>query len=344
MRLAKADRPWRGRGVAVGVALALVAVGAAQIGASDAAFTAQKSNPSNQLTAASSFTRDFATGTYGGNGTDNRNVTGLGFQPDLVMVKATTAQGTVIRTRTMTGDASKPLFGTTSLAANRIQALNAGGFEVGTDATVNALGTTYQWVAATTSPGTVSVGSYTGDGLSSRTISGLGYSPEAVLLMPADAGAPVLRFAPMTTGFQFTSGTGVASSITGLGADGFTVGNSASANANNTAYHWVTLNEVAGAVDVGSYTGNNINGRTISGLGLTPALVLLRSSSTSTAREGLWRPVAAAANNSSYFGATANTTSGIRAFSSGSFTVNNNANSNANGNPYAYLAVADANP
>ena len=30
------------------------------------------------------------TGTYVGNGVDNRPITGLGFQPDLVIIKATT--------------------------------------------------------------------------------------------------------------------------------------------------------------------------------------------------------------------------------------------------------------
>ena len=39
------------------------------------------------------------TGTYVGNGVDNRPITGLGFQPDLVIVKATHQPGRLSRGR-----------------------------------------------------------------------------------------------------------------------------------------------------------------------------------------------------------------------------------------------------
>ena len=228
----------RSRFIASALALSLLGVCTSQARFSDAAFTAAaRSNANNSLSAASSFTRDIASGTYTGNGLDNRNITGLGFQPDIVMIKATTASGTVIRTRTMTGDASKPLFGATALSTNRIQALQDGGFQIGTDATVNTNGTIYQWYAGTTSDGLVSVGSYTGNGLASRTISDPGYSPDALILLSAGAHAPVLRLAPMTTSFRFETGTSVANAITAFVGSGFTLGNSTSANTNNTVYH-----------------------------------------------------------------------------------------------------------
>jgi hypothetical protein len=51
-------------------------------------------------------------GSYPGNGTDNRAITGLKFQPDVVIIKASnSAQEAVIRTSSMSGDLSKPMGG-----------------------------------------------------------------------------------------------------------------------------------------------------------------------------------------------------------------------------------------
>ena len=88
-----------------------------------------------------------ATGSYTGDGADNRAITGLGFQPDAVIIKGNTAQTAVIRTSTMTGDNTKPMVGATALTADLIQSLDAGGFTIGTDARVNSGGVTYYWAA-----------------------------------------------------------------------------------------------------------------------------------------------------------------------------------------------------
>jgi len=90
----------------------------------------------------------FASGSYTGNGADNRAITGgVGFQPDVVIIKSNTAQLAVMRTSTMVGDASKELCAATAFQTNRIQSLDPGGFTVGTNAQVNSSGVTYYWVA-----------------------------------------------------------------------------------------------------------------------------------------------------------------------------------------------------
>ena len=163
---------------------------ASQARFSDAAFTARESNPNNSLSAASLVHRNIASGTYTGNGVDNRNITGLGFQPDIVIIKAKPHPGTVIRTRTMTGDGSKPLFGATALvdqphpgpAGRRLSGRNRRHREHERhDLPV---------VCRHDQPGLVSIGSYTGNGLASRTISGPGYSPDALI---CSAPAPTRR-------------------------------------------------------------------------------------------------------------------------------------------------------
>ena len=45
------------------------------------------------------------TGSYVGDGLDNRRITGVGFQPAVVLIKADTGQNAVMRTSTMAGDA-----------------------------------------------------------------------------------------------------------------------------------------------------------------------------------------------------------------------------------------------
>ena len=82
-------------------------------------------------------------GSYTGNATDGRSITGVGFQPDVVIVKSASTGIAVLRTSSMSGDNTKPMTGATALTANQIQSLTSDGFTVGTDSAVNASSTTY---------------------------------------------------------------------------------------------------------------------------------------------------------------------------------------------------------
>src|SRR4051812_25816855 len=86
-------------------------------------------------------------GSYSGNGGgSNLSITGLGFQPEAVIIKASTGNNAVIRTATMTGDATKQLAAGNGLQTSRIKSLDANGFTVGTNAEVNGATTnTYYW-------------------------------------------------------------------------------------------------------------------------------------------------------------------------------------------------------
>jgi len=91
----------------------------------------------------------FKIGSYIGDGSDNRPISGIGFQPSFVHVQNATvgAGGTVatFRTSTMSGDSSAVHAGI--LAVNKIQAFLADGFQIGTHAQVNAQGSTYHYLA-----------------------------------------------------------------------------------------------------------------------------------------------------------------------------------------------------
>src|SRR5438093_4859999 len=126
------------------------------------------------LTVAASFSQpaqamQFAAGSYTGNAVANRAITGVGFQPDAVLIKANTNQLAVMRTASMTGDATKELAAGTALQTNRIPSFNADGFTVGTHAQVNGNGVTYFWMAfRDTGGGDLKVASYTGNGVDNR--------------------------------------------------------------------------------------------------------------------------------------------------------------------------------
>ena len=55
-----------------------------------------------------------ASGSYTGDGTDNRNITGLGFEPDAMFLRPRHADPTYARTSNMPSDASKKIVQTKS--------------------------------------------------------------------------------------------------------------------------------------------------------------------------------------------------------------------------------------
>ena len=219
----------------------------------------------------------YASGKYTGNGIDGKLVTGVGFQPDVVIIKADAAQVPVIRTSSMAGDSAKPVL-KVALASNLIQSLETDGFTLGTDAKVNADGVTYYWSAFMANPGEIKVGSYVGIG-NSQVISGVGFAPEAVLVMAATDDEMNITTSAMPTAhaMQLDDEDGKTNRITSLDGDGFTVGASGQANGTGKTYHYVAWNAVAGKMSVGSYEGNGSDDRSIIGIGFEPKYIIVKA-------------------------------------------------------------------
>ena len=85
-------------------------------------------------------------GSYTGNGLDNRSITGVGFQPQMVWVKRDDSQASTWRPASALGDTSL-YWSATAAVADRIQALQADGFQVGTNAQVNTNAMVYYYLA-----------------------------------------------------------------------------------------------------------------------------------------------------------------------------------------------------
>ena len=142
-------------------------------------------------------------GLYTGNAIDNRAIY-VGFQPDVVLIKRD--QGSAsgldyfpqVRTSTMAGDTTKNMsFSGVATYAGGIQSLDATGFTIGTNPAVNTNGAPFYWVALKAAPGELEVGSYTGDGIDNRSITGIGFRPDYVMMLPAGAVDPVHRSSAM---------------------------------------------------------------------------------------------------------------------------------------------------
>lgn len=298
-----------------------------------------------------------ATGGYSGNGSDNRNITAVGFQPDVVIIKASNSGAipsrvAVIRTSTMPADSTKQLAEAAADFSNGIQSLSADGFQIGSDGRVNASGSTYYWTALKARSGHMAVGSYAGNGTSGHAITGLGFSPEYAMVIPADITlnqqVPVQRMASMTRTFPFdsagsggTGGTGSTAGITSLDSAGFTVGTSASVNRSGTTYHYAAWNQCAGEMKTGSYAGNGAASRAISGVGFQPAYTIVRANDSSTGRNGVQRPASVTGTGSQLFSNTANISNGIIGLAGDGLTVGNYSGTNASSISYSYVAFSD---
>ncbi len=229
------------------------------------------------------------TGSYSGNGTAG-NAVFVGFQPDAVIVKRAGADPqvyAVMRTSTMTGDNTKSLDDAPGavLAPNLIQSLTATGFTVGTDNAVNTNGTAYHWMAFKGGPGEMVAGTYTGNGTASQSITGLGFSPDYVIVLPTVAGTDGIPMnststMPANTAHDFDNLSRSPDTIQGLDPDGFRVGLGGgirpNLNFNGTLFHYVAWNAVPGKMQVGTYQGDGADNRNLDLAGFFPELVLVK--------------------------------------------------------------------
>ena len=168
-----------------------------------------------------------AVGTYTGNSATPVSVTGLEFSPEAVFVMGASAQNPVLR---VSGMANSTRFSADAGNANRITSLNADGFTVGTDGDVSAApGTvTFHYVAWNEVKGEMDIGSYTGNATDNRNITGVGFSPELVIVKNVTRTCPCsvrssLDFVADSTA-NFTATANATNKIQALQSDGFQVG------------------------------------------------------------------------------------------------------------------------
>jgi hypothetical protein len=189
-----------------------------------------------------------AIGQYTGDGNDDRGITGVGFQPDYVWIKSLGADQPV-QTHSLDGDDSHVFYSGAADFANAIQSLDADGFTVGTDATVNTDTVVYTYVAFTEVSNNTDVLTYTGNGADDRSITGVGFLPEYVKVKSDGAATHQGVHRSDTLSGDLTlfyqSQASVADYIQALEADGIQVGTKSIVNQNTVVYHLMSWKNLA---------------------------------------------------------------------------------------------------
>ena len=251
----------------------------------------------------------FNTLLYTGNGS-NRNITGVGFQPDWTWIKCRSASDNHILTDAVRG-ANKQIFtnstgaelsGTTSLTA-----FGSDGFSLGTDSGSNGNGRTFaswNWKAggsaSSNSNGSItssvsanqdagfSIVKWSGNGSASTIGHGLGSAPSCIITKSLGGttswgfyhqsigNTKILFFNETGTGgthIAYWNNTSPTSSV-------FTVGSDSAVNHSGNDMIAYCFAEKKGYSKFGSYVGNGSTNGSYIHLGFTPAWVLIKKTNT----------------------------------------------------------------
>jgi hypothetical protein len=288
------------------------------------------------------------TGTYTGNGA-NRSITGIGFKPDLVIIKDNTTQLPVFRTSMMQGDNTAYMNINGNDFRLGITSFTPDGFNLGTSTITNTNGLTYQYQAfgnaynpyTNSGAADFAVGLYYGNGIDNRNIIELPFNPSLIAIKMNNTSPAMFRLSS-NTGDQsnnFSTSAQVSNSIQSFTGNNFQVGTDQSVNSLAFNYRFFAFAEGTN-FNVGKYTGNGVDNRDIT----TPAFdVSLAWIKGSTAVQAVFRPNTLVGDLTQYFSATANVAGRIKAFITNGFRLGTQTEVNANTTVYYYAAWRDQN-
>lgn len=285
-------------------------------------------------------------GTYTGDGNDSRIITGVGFEPKLLIVKGG-ANIAVWRVKQNRGDSSMYFAGNTANAADFIQAFTNDGFVVGTDAKVNANATVYYYIAfnGTAAQKYFKTGNYIGNNTDARqlTASGITFTPDIFFVKGDTAQNPSTRTAEVTgdNSWHFSGSIDANNEIQNLVANGVELGTSPRTNGNGLEYFFASFKKYRGVIASGTYVGNGLDTRTITGLGFQPDFVLVKDGLTTSA--ACIRTSDFVGDSSASVGSAGPTTNQIESFVSDGFTVGTSGVVNAVGDTFWWFAFKAGN-
>lgn len=267
-------------------------------------------------------------GMYAGNGVNDRLIP-VTFQPGVVIVKSSGASVGVIRTSTMNSGDSKR-FSANAITTNYIKTFTSTGFTVGTDALVNSVGNNYYWVAIKERNNFCKCVNYTGNASDDRTIAGVGFTPDAVLILAGDNNSGIGSWLsdrqPAGQATRFNNGNTAVNRIQTFNSDGFQIGTDVVVNTNLVAYHAICLKKVNNVFDTYIYTGNGADNRSFTPFSFQPQFLWIQNT--------LSLPAVRFNNQvgdvSSGMGAVADQANRVQEFISGGFQVGSDSTVNVN--------------
>jgi hypothetical protein len=284
-------------------------------------------------------------GTYTGNGADNRNISGVGFQPDFVLVKGGSSSA-FFSSASSPADKSKGAVSASTMNANQIQAFQSDGFQLGSDSAVNTTSTVYYYIAIKCDSADSKIGSYTGSGSDNNNVTGVGFTPTFVMVWSDSNNQPWWRTSLMGSGgdssCRFDSDLRT-DNIQALQSDGFQLGTSSEVNGSGRTCYYLAVKDASAVFGVFTYTGNGSDNRSISGIGFQPDFVLVQNTDTN-GTPSVIRFTDETGDNSFEVAAVGEATNKIQAFETDGFQVGNNNSANQNTIKYHGFALKNAAP
>jgi hypothetical protein len=282
------------------------------------------------------------TGTYTGTGA-SLPITGIGFQPDLVIIKDNSTNYAVFRTSIMFGDNTAYLANALANFTGGVTSLDSDGFTVGTNAATNAAAGTYHWQAfgnaydpqTATGASDFAIGAFYGNGIDSRNITRLPWQPNMVTIKRNGASAGAWRSSSMSGDLSsfFGASAEAANYVQALNSDGFQVGTNAAINTAAAINYWFAF-KTGTNFTVGNYTGTG-SAQNVTAPGFLPDSVWVKRS---TAVNGVSRASSLSGNATQYLANVANVTDRITAFISTGFSIGGNqTETNTSAGTYRYV-------
>ncbi len=192
---------------------------------------------------------DIKVGSYTGDGSDGRSITGVGFQPALVFMKQDGA-GQAVWSSISHPEGDSSFFGEIEDRPDIIRAFEADGFQLSSDPLVNADdGSTYHYAAFREAPGLLKTGTYTGTGGDERDITDVGFQPDYVWIKRSTADSAAVHRSsslPDDETLRFMKLANGTNEIKALQSDGFQIGSGSSVNLAGGTYHYVAWKSSSG--------------------------------------------------------------------------------------------------
>ena len=280
-------------------------------------------------------------GSYSGTGVAH-SILGIGFTPAVVIICGG-SNGTYFKSSTMGATSSRVWANNGALVTNAITGFESDGFSVGSISGVNASGTTYYFVAYSSSFSGLRVGSYSGNGSITRNIS---YSSGGgkglfTFIIPATSGGGGVICVNGSTyhyGYNTNGGSGNGNGSGSLPASGIQV--YSNFNVSGRTYHYISFVNVSGESNGSSYSGNGSDNRNFTSLGFSPsALYIYKGGDTDVE----WKNKTITTDNTMFLTAAASASNRIQSFITNGFQLGNNADVNGSGSTYYYMGVGGAN-
>jgi uncharacterized repeat protein (TIGR01451 family) len=289
------------------------------------------------LLAAAPAAAQMATGTYTGNSAASRTIEGLGFQPDVVIIKADQNQAAVIRTSLMPDGMSKLLARDDEYSPDYIGSFTADGFMVSDNNHVNQNSWRYDWVAFVQDPGRMDLGTYNGNSNDDREID-IGYRPDYVIVIPDNNHQGLQRSSAMPDDFclPFDNQGSYNNGIQSFTDLGFVVGNHDRINDSSVSYDFIAWRAEPVYAQVGIHAGNGTDDWPITAPDFKPGWVLVKQDG---GEDGVHRSSSLASlGDSFYFGDNDNDPDRIQSMLDTGFEVGTDKDVNENGKDYYWAA------